>query len=240
MIYLTVYVYVFLDLFFLCLFLLKLYLWFIFLPLFLPSSILLFLHFCVSFLSFVSFRINEAANFKDHKIQVASCLISLKVEPSPALSINLSGAPLIKIVLTHVLVRINKHNVPVSSLFDSYPYLPFTFSVSQSYWENKVLFQLPGTVVGCGAPTLSEERGPWFVCGSSSRISPIWNLSALFLAFLLCEKMRVYHWPRLVQLVTHQRIERSLFWFSLACLNFSSWSMWLPESKLIMDIWSAG
>lgn len=129
--------------------------------------------FCVSFLSFVSFRINEAANFKDHKIQVASCLISLKVEPSPALSINLSGAPLIKIVLTHVLVRINKHNVPVSSLFDSYPYLPFTFSVSQSYWENKVLFQLPGTVVGCGAPTLSEERGQWFACGSSSRISPI-------------------------------------------------------------------
>ncbi|XP_023249745.1 adhesion G-protein coupled receptor D1 [Seriola lalandi dorsalis] len=51
----------------------------------------------------VKTRINEAADFKDHKIQVASCLISLKVEPSPALSINLSGAPLIKIVLTHVL-----------------------------------------------------------------------------------------------------------------------------------------
>uniref|UniRef100_A0A673ZLL4 Adhesion G protein-coupled receptor D1 n=1 Tax=Salmo trutta TaxID=8032 RepID=A0A673ZLL4_SALTR len=50
-------------------------------------------------------RINEAADFKDHKIQVASFLISLKVEPSPALSVNLSGAPLIKIVLTHILVR---------------------------------------------------------------------------------------------------------------------------------------
>uniref|UniRef100_A0A671TNB2 Adhesion G protein-coupled receptor D1 n=1 Tax=Sparus aurata TaxID=8175 RepID=A0A671TNB2_SPAAU len=49
----------------------------------------------------VKTRINEAADFKDHKIQVASCLISLKVEPSPALSVNLSGAPLIKIVLTH-------------------------------------------------------------------------------------------------------------------------------------------
>ncbi|CAB1321849.1 unnamed protein product, partial [Coregonus sp. 'balchen'] len=48
-------------------------------------------------------RINEAADFKDHKIQVASFLISLKVEPSPALSVNLSGAPLIKIVLTHIL-----------------------------------------------------------------------------------------------------------------------------------------
>ncbi|XP_029618577.1 adhesion G-protein coupled receptor D1 isoform X3 [Salmo trutta] len=50
-------------------------------------------------------RINEAADFKDHKIQVASFLISLKVEPSPALSVNLSGAPLIKIVLTHILNR---------------------------------------------------------------------------------------------------------------------------------------
>ncbi|KAG9354834.1 hypothetical protein JZ751_001547, partial [Albula glossodonta] len=50
-------------------------------------------------------KINEATDFKDHKIQVASFLISLKVEPSPALSVNLSGAPLIKIVLTHVLVR---------------------------------------------------------------------------------------------------------------------------------------
>ena len=48
--------------------------------------------------------INQASDFKDHKIQVASFLISLKVEPSPALAVNLSGAPLIKIVLTHVLV----------------------------------------------------------------------------------------------------------------------------------------
>uniref|UniRef100_A0A674CA89 Adhesion G protein-coupled receptor D1 n=1 Tax=Salmo trutta TaxID=8032 RepID=A0A674CA89_SALTR len=40
-----------------------------------------------------------------HKIQVASFLISLKVEPSPALSVNLSGSPLIKIVLTHILNR---------------------------------------------------------------------------------------------------------------------------------------
>lgn len=53
-----------------------------------------------------SARINEAADFKDHKIQVASCLISLKVEPSPALSHSLLGGPLIKIVLTHMLVRL--------------------------------------------------------------------------------------------------------------------------------------
>uniref|UniRef100_A0A8C1NQJ2 Adhesion G protein-coupled receptor D1 n=1 Tax=Cyprinus carpio TaxID=7962 RepID=A0A8C1NQJ2_CYPCA len=38
-----------------------------------------------------------------HKIQMASHLISLKVEPSPALSHNLSTEPLIRIVLTHQL-----------------------------------------------------------------------------------------------------------------------------------------
>ncbi|KAI4820527.1 hypothetical protein KUCAC02_028501 [Chaenocephalus aceratus] len=56
----------------------------------------------------VKTRINEASDFKDHKIQVASYLISLKVEPSPALSVNLSGAPLIKIVLTHILVPLSE------------------------------------------------------------------------------------------------------------------------------------
>uniref|UniRef100_A0A9J7XZU0 Adhesion G protein-coupled receptor D1 n=1 Tax=Cyprinus carpio carpio TaxID=630221 RepID=A0A9J7XZU0_CYPCA len=50
-------------------------------------------------------RINEAVDFKDHKIQMASHLISLKVEPSPALSHNLSTEPLIRIVLTHQLSK---------------------------------------------------------------------------------------------------------------------------------------
>ncbi|XP_067269527.1 adhesion G-protein coupled receptor D1 isoform X3 [Pseudorasbora parva] len=50
-------------------------------------------------------RINEAVDFKDHKIQMASHLISLKVEPSPALSLNLSTEPLIRIVLTHQLSK---------------------------------------------------------------------------------------------------------------------------------------
>ncbi|XP_053480153.1 adhesion G-protein coupled receptor D1 isoform X3 [Ictalurus furcatus] len=50
-------------------------------------------------------RIDEAVEFKDHKIQVASYLISLKVEPSPALSVNLSSEPLIRIMLTHQLSK---------------------------------------------------------------------------------------------------------------------------------------
>uniref|UniRef100_A0AAX7UZ67 Adhesion G protein-coupled receptor D1 n=1 Tax=Astatotilapia calliptera TaxID=8154 RepID=A0AAX7UZ67_ASTCA len=68
----------------------------------------------------VKTRINEAADYKDHKIHVASCLISLKVEPLPALSVNLSGAPLIKIVLTHVLHLIVIH-----------------FSSKEGVWSNK-------------------------------------------------------------------------------------------------------
>lgn len=63
--------------------------------------------FFLTFLSFFSVRISKAADFKDHKIQVASCLISLKVEPSPALSSSLLGGPLIKIVLTHLLVSLS-------------------------------------------------------------------------------------------------------------------------------------
>uniref|UniRef100_A0A8B9RBQ8 Adhesion G protein-coupled receptor D1 n=1 Tax=Astyanax mexicanus TaxID=7994 RepID=A0A8B9RBQ8_ASTMX len=51
------------------------------------------------------FRINEAVDYKDYKIQVASYLISLKVEPLPALSFNLSTEPLIRIVLTHQLSK---------------------------------------------------------------------------------------------------------------------------------------
>lgn len=59
------------------------------------------------FFAFFS-RITKAADYKDHKIQIASCLISLKVEPLPPLLVNHSGAPLIKIVLTHFLVRITQ------------------------------------------------------------------------------------------------------------------------------------
>uniref|UniRef100_A0A8C8A3S3 Adhesion G protein-coupled receptor D1 n=1 Tax=Oryzias sinensis TaxID=183150 RepID=A0A8C8A3S3_9TELE len=50
----------------------------------------------------VKTRINDAVDFKDHTMEIASHLISLKVEPVPTLSVNLSGAPLIKIVLTHL------------------------------------------------------------------------------------------------------------------------------------------
>ncbi|TMS03391.1 Adhesion G-protein coupled receptor D1 [Larimichthys crocea] len=85
----------------------------------------------------VKTRINEAADFKDHKIQVASCLISLKVEPSPALSINLSGAPLIKIVLTHVLTKEQQEQV-LNQSNKVFLYCAFLdYSSNEGVWSNE-------------------------------------------------------------------------------------------------------
>ncbi|CAG5920891.1 unnamed protein product [Menidia menidia] len=82
-------------------------------------------------------RINEAAEFKDHKIQVASCLISLKVEPSPALSVNLSGAPLIKIVLSHVLSKEQQDQV-LNQSNKVFLYCAFLdYSSKDGVWSNE-------------------------------------------------------------------------------------------------------
>lgn len=79
------------------------------------------------------------------------------------------------------------------------------------------------------------------VCQSQQYLYPphMKSISSIF-GVLLCKKMSVYHWLRIVQLGTHQHKERT--YFSLVCLNFPSWSMWLPESKLITDIelWAWG
>ncbi|TKS79090.1 Adhesion G-protein coupled receptor D1 [Collichthys lucidus] len=85
----------------------------------------------------VKTRINEATDFRDHKIQVASCLISLKVEPSPALSINLSGAPLIKIVLTHVLTKEQQEQV-LNQSNKVFLYCAFLdYSSNEGVWSNE-------------------------------------------------------------------------------------------------------
>ncbi|KAM9546966.1 adhesion G-protein coupled receptor D1-like isoform 2-T2 [Salvelinus alpinus] len=82
-------------------------------------------------------RINEAADFKDHKIQVASFLISLKVEPSPALSVNLSGSPLIKIVLTHILNR-DQQGQALNQSNKVYLYCAFLdYSSKEGVWSNE-------------------------------------------------------------------------------------------------------
>ncbi|XP_077418620.1 adhesion G-protein coupled receptor D1 isoform X2 [Vanacampus margaritifer] len=85
----------------------------------------------------VKTRINEAADFKDHKIQVASCLISLNVEPSPALSVNLSGAPLIKIVLTHILSEEQQEQV-LNQSNKVFLYCAFLdYSSKEGVWSNQ-------------------------------------------------------------------------------------------------------
>uniref|UniRef100_A0A8C8GTM1 Adhesion G protein-coupled receptor D1 n=1 Tax=Oncorhynchus tshawytscha TaxID=74940 RepID=A0A8C8GTM1_ONCTS len=85
----------------------------------------------------LSLRINEAADFKDHKIQVASFLISLKVEPSPALSVNLSGSPLIKIVLTHILNR-DQQGQALNQSNKVYLYCAFLdYSSKEGVWSNE-------------------------------------------------------------------------------------------------------
>uniref|UniRef100_A0A7N9B0G0 Adhesion G protein-coupled receptor D1 n=1 Tax=Mastacembelus armatus TaxID=205130 RepID=A0A7N9B0G0_9TELE len=85
----------------------------------------------------VKTRINEAGRFKDHKIQVASCLISLKVEPSPALSLNLSGAPLIKIVLTHILTKEQQDQV-LNQSNKVFLYCAFLdYSSNEGVWSNE-------------------------------------------------------------------------------------------------------
>ncbi|NXR80464.1 AGRD1 protein, partial [Pycnonotus jocosus] len=48
-------------------------------------------------------KIAEAAAYKGYMVSASSYLISLKVEPRPQLSYNLSGSPLITIQLTHTL-----------------------------------------------------------------------------------------------------------------------------------------
>uniref|UniRef100_A0A8C8A4H1 Adhesion G protein-coupled receptor D1 n=1 Tax=Oryzias sinensis TaxID=183150 RepID=A0A8C8A4H1_9TELE len=81
----------------------------------------------------VKTRINDAVDFKDHTMEIASHLISLKVEPVPTLSVNLSGAPLIKIVLTHVLV--GTLYIKANNIFNTL--FLFISSSKEGVWSNE-------------------------------------------------------------------------------------------------------
>ncbi|XP_067910691.1 adhesion G-protein coupled receptor D1 isoform X4 [Heterodontus francisci] len=54
-------------------------------------------------------KISESVLHKDHKITVTSYIISLKIEPPPSLSHNLSGFPLTTITLAHILTPAQYH-----------------------------------------------------------------------------------------------------------------------------------
>ncbi|XP_028268999.1 adhesion G-protein coupled receptor D1 [Parambassis ranga] len=94
----------------------------------------------------VKTRIKKAGDFKDHKIQVASSLISLKVEPLPALSVNLSGAPLIKIVLTHVLTKEQQDQV-LNQSNKVFLYCAFLdYSSKEGVWSNEGCVRADGNM----------------------------------------------------------------------------------------------
>uniref|UniRef100_A0A8C8A2R5 Adhesion G-protein coupled receptor D1 n=1 Tax=Oryzias sinensis TaxID=183150 RepID=A0A8C8A2R5_9TELE len=85
----------------------------------------------------VKTRINDAVDFKDHTMEIASHLISLKVEPVPTLSVNLSGAPLIKIVLTHVLTNKQQDQV-LNQSNKVFLYCAFLdYSSKEGVWSNE-------------------------------------------------------------------------------------------------------
>ncbi|XP_007567176.1 adhesion G-protein coupled receptor D1 isoform X2 [Poecilia formosa] len=85
----------------------------------------------------VKTRITKATDYKDHKIQIASCLISLKVEPLPPLLVNHSGAPLIKIVLTHVLTK-EQQDQMLNQSNKVFLYCAFLdYSTNEGVWSNE-------------------------------------------------------------------------------------------------------
>ncbi|KAM9095538.1 adhesion G-protein coupled receptor D1 [Sarcophilus harrisii] len=82
-------------------------------------------------------RIIEAANYKKHLIIATSHLISLKVEPPPMLSQNLSGSPLITIRLTHTLSW-EQYNAASNKSNRVFLYCAFLdFSSKGGVWSNQ-------------------------------------------------------------------------------------------------------
>ncbi|MEE6504420.1 hypothetical protein FKM82_005186, partial [Ascaphus truei] len=91
-------------------------------------------------------RISGAEQYKDHMISATSYLISLKVEPPPNLSPNLSGSPLITIQLTHILTR-RLYNEAVNSSNNVHLYCAFLdFSSGSGIWSNEGCVRASGNL----------------------------------------------------------------------------------------------
>ncbi|XP_018117920.1 adhesion G-protein coupled receptor D1 isoform X1 [Xenopus laevis] len=90
-------------------------------------------------------RISGAEQYKDHLI-AASYIISLKVEPPPNLSANLSGSPLITIQLTHILTP-KLYAEAVNDSNHVYMYCAFlNFSSGSGIWSNKGCIRVEGNL----------------------------------------------------------------------------------------------
>ncbi|XP_038619834.1 adhesion G-protein coupled receptor D1 [Tachyglossus aculeatus] len=84
-----------------------------------------------------STKIAEAVHYKDYWMSVTSYLISLKVEPPPNLSPNLSGSPLITIHLTHKLTA-RQHSQATNKSNRVFLYCAFLdFSSGEGVWSNE-------------------------------------------------------------------------------------------------------
>ncbi|XP_036598220.1 adhesion G-protein coupled receptor D1 [Trichosurus vulpecula] len=95
------------------------------------------MHLCFSNIQPADTKITEAANYKKHLILATSYLISLKVEPPPVLSQNLSGSPLITIRLTHTLSR-ELYNDVTNKSHQIFLYCAFLdFSSGEGIWSNE-------------------------------------------------------------------------------------------------------
>lgn len=164
-----------------------------------------------SYFCLFSVRINDAAEFKNHKIQVASCLISLKVEPSPALSSNLFGGPLIKIVLTHMLVR------PAHEM-SHFPFLSFHSRFCAFLWErHSGKLKCPSCsqqwLLGVGHLPYQKKEFHSMSAAMATQPPLLKSISSIF-GTILC-KMSCSWVPQQPALV-----------------SLASWHMWPPETKL--------
>ncbi|XP_067910687.1 adhesion G-protein coupled receptor D1 isoform X1 [Heterodontus francisci] len=91
-------------------------------------------------------KISESVLHKDHKITVTSYIISLKIEPPPSLSHNLSGFPLTTITLAHILTPAQYHTA-LNKTNQAYLWCAFLdFSSGSAVWSNEGCIRIGGNV----------------------------------------------------------------------------------------------
>nr|XP_033812688.1 adhesion G-protein coupled receptor D1 isoform X3 [Geotrypetes seraphini] len=90
--------------------------------------------------------IAEAAVYKDHMISAASYIISLRLEPPPTLSHNLSGSPLVTIHLKHLLHH-KKYGQAANQSNIVFLYCAFLdFSSGTGIWSNEGCIRTSGNL----------------------------------------------------------------------------------------------
>ncbi|XP_072443776.1 adhesion G-protein coupled receptor D1 isoform X3 [Chiloscyllium punctatum] len=91
-------------------------------------------------------KISESALHKEHKITVMSYIISLKMEPPPTLSHNLSGSPLTTLTLSHVLTP-GQYQFALNKTNQVYLWCAFLdFSSGSAVWSNEGCIRIGGNI----------------------------------------------------------------------------------------------